>query len=263
MNTCHHSSAVSQSSGTGAAPHLRPTRYSCTSHDTALSATRRSPIAAPGAAHAHLHGTHGPHRAAPATATWTRLDPATATVALAHPARDGTATPPHGFQITAATQPHGAFSIATTTTATVLIAVTFPIDPAGAPAMIDTVTTVAVATTRTQHGLTQHTCRATPSPAAAAVAIQRPVSTAPPMSPHGAAHWVVPGHTAPAPAVLHDVLCTHAHAAIRATPPHTPRMDVTSPCHVIVFPAALGATHVPDPAALQRIMMTILPTPRK
>ena len=148
-------------------------------------------------------------------------------------------------------------------TAAVLIAMTFPIDPAGATAMIDTITTVAVAMTRSQHGPTWRTRQATLSHAAPAAAMQSPVSTAPPMSPHGATHQAMPGHTTPAPAVLHDVLCSHAHAHIRAAPPHAPRTDITSPCHVTVLPVALGAAHVPDPAALQRIMMTILPTPRK
>ena len=170
-NTCHRSPAVSQTSGTGATLHLRPTHYSHTSHGTALSTAHRSPIATPGAAHVHLHGTHGPSRAAPATATWIRSDPATATVAHTHPARDSAATPLHGSQITAATQPCGAFNI-TATTATVLIAVTFPIDPAAAAAVIDTITTVTVATTR-----------ATPSHAAPAAAMQSPVSMAPPTSP--------------------------------------------------------------------------------
>ena len=148
-NTCHCSPAVSRTSGTGATLCLRLTHYSHTSHSTALSAAHHSPIAAPGAAQVPLHSTHGPSRAAPATATWIRSDPATATVAHTHPARDSVAIPLHGSQITAATQPCGAFNI-TATTATVLIAVTFPIDPAtaAAAAAIDTVTTVAVATTR-------------------------------------------------------------------------------------------------------------------
>ena len=130
MNTCHLSPAVSQTSETGAALHLRPTHYSCTSHGTAPSATHRSPIAAPGAAHVPLHNTHGPSRAAPTTATWIHSDPATATVSHAHPARDGAATPPHDSQITAMRQPRGASNI--TTTAAALLTVTFPIDPAGA-----------------------------------------------------------------------------------------------------------------------------------
>ena len=251
-NTCHLSPVVSRTSGTGAALRLRPTHYSRTSHGTAPSAAHRSPIAAPGAAHVPLHDTYGPSRAAPTTATWIRSDPATATTGHVHPARDGAATPPHGFQITATRQPRGASNI--TTTAAALLAVTFPIDPAGAAAAaaIDTVTTVAVATTR-----------ATPSHAAPAAAMQRPVSTAPPTSPHGAAHRAVPDHTGPAPAVLHDVLCVHAHAHFRAAPPHAPRRDVTSPRHAIVLPAALGAAHVSDPAAPQWIMMTILPIPRR
>ena len=247
-NTYHLSPAVSRTSGTGAALRLRPTHYSRTSQGTAPSAAHRSPIAAPGAAHVPLHDTHGPSRAAPTTATWIRSDPATATVGHAHPARDGAATPPHGSQITAMRQPRGVSNI--TRTAVALLAVTFPIDPAGAAAAIDTITTVAVATTR-----------ATPSHAAPAAAMQKPVSTAPPTSPHGAAHRAMPGHTAPAPAVLHDVLCVHAH--FRAAPPHAPRTDVASPRHVIVLPAALGAAHVSDPAAPQRIMMTILPIPRR
>ena len=197
-NTCHRSPAVYRTSGTGAAPRLRPTCYSRTSHGTALSASRCSPIAARGAAHVHLHGTHGPSRAAPAPSTWTRSHPAMATVAHAYPAKDGAATPPHGFQITAATQPRGAFSISTATTATVLIAVIFPINPAGATAAIDTVTTVAVATTRTQHGPTRRIRRTTPSHATPAAAMQSPVSTAPPTSPHGAAHRAVPA-TPPQP----------------------------------------------------------------
>ena len=88
-------------------------------------------------------------------------------------------------------------------TAATLLAVTFPIDPAGAAAAaaINTVTTVAVAMTR-----------ATPSHAALAAAMQRPVNMAPPTSPHGATHRAMPGHTAPAPAILHNVLCVHAHA---------------------------------------------------
>ena len=85
---------------------------------TALSGAHRSPIAAPGAAHVHLHGTHGPSRAAPATSTWIRSDPATATVAHVHPARDSAATPLHGSQITAVTQPRGAFNITATTIGT-------------------------------------------------------------------------------------------------------------------------------------------------
>ena len=76
------------------------------------------------------------------------------------------------------------------------------------------------------------------------------------MSPHGAAHRAMP-------AVLHDILCAHAHAHTRAAPPHAPRMDVTSPRHVIVLPATLGAAHISDPAAPQRIMTTTLPIPRK
>ena len=243
---CHLSPAVSRTSGTGAALRLRPTHYSRTSHGTTLSAAHRLP----GAAHIPLHDTHGPSCAALTTATWIRSDPATAIVGHAHPARDGAATPLHGSQITATRQPHGASNI--TTTAAALLAVTFPIDPAGAAAAIDAVTTVAVAMTR-----------ATPSHAAPAAAMQRPVSTAPPTSPHGAAHRAVPGHTAPAPAVLHDVLCVHAHAHIQAAPPRAPRTDVTPPRHVIVLPAALGAAHISDPAVLQRIMTTILPIPRR
>ena len=72
--------------------------------------------------------------------TWPQL-----LVAHAHPARDGAATPLHGSQITAATQARGVFNI-TATTATIFIVVTFRINPA--TAAIDTVTTVAVATTR-------------------------------------------------------------------------------------------------------------------
>ena len=82
--------------------------------------------------------------AAPATATWIRSDPTTATVAHTHPARDSAATPLHGSQITGVTQPCGTFNI-TAMTATILIAMTFPIDPAAAA--IDTITTVAIAMT--------------------------------------------------------------------------------------------------------------------
>ena len=131
-NTCHLSPAVSQTSGTGAALRLRLTHYSRTSHGTAPSAARHSPIAAPGAAHVSLHDTHGPSRTAPTTATWIHSDPATTTVSHTHPARDGAATPPHGSQITATCQPRDASNISTTAAA--LLAVTFPINPAGAAA---------------------------------------------------------------------------------------------------------------------------------
>ena len=155
-----------------------------------------------------------------------------ATVGHAHPARDGAATPPHGSQITATHQPRGASNI--TTTAAALLALTFPIDPAGATATaaIDTVTTVAVATTQ-----------ATPSHAGPATVMQRPVSTAPPTSPHGTAHWAVPGHTAPAPAILHDVLCVHAQAHIRAVPPHAPRTDISHPSSSHDSPSRRSRSH--------------------
>ena len=105
-NTCHLSPVVSRTSGTGAALRLRPTHLRPHQHhDTALSAAHRSPIAAPGAAHVHQHGTHGLSHAAHwpqqlrSAQTWPRLLPSP----TLHPARHGTATPPHGSQITAAT----------------------------------------------------------------------------------------------------------------------------------------------------------------
>ena len=143
--TSLHSPALSQTTGTGAAPHLRPTRHSRTSHGTDLSAPRLSHMVALGAAHILPYSTHGPSCAALATTAWIFTDPSTATQAHAHPARDAAA---YGSQITAATRSRGAFSTAAAMSITTPGAVISPINPAGAGATIDTATTAAAAMTQ-------------------------------------------------------------------------------------------------------------------
>ena len=104
MRTCHCSSVVSQTAGTGATPRLRLTHYSCTHHSTALSAAHLSPIASSGAAHIYPStGTHGLSHIVPAATTCTITDQPTGGPAYAHPAWDSAITTPHTSQAIAVT----------------------------------------------------------------------------------------------------------------------------------------------------------------
>ena len=163
MRICPHSSAVSPTAGTGAAPCQRPTRCSDTSHSTTPTAIPLSPTASPGATHIHpSSGTHRPSHIEPVTTMPTTTDLPIESPTHAPSAWDGAAITPHGLLTIATTQTHGMPYTAAVTNINALGAVTFHIDPAAAAATATAtaaavINTTAIATmTRTRGAIMSH-----------------------------------------------------------------------------------------------------------